>query len=470
MKLFGYELTRRPAAPPPLRPIATRGGGGWYPIVREPFTGAWQLNAEISAENVLSNPYVFACVRLIANDIGKLRLRLVEEDGDGIWHEADSPAFSPVLRKPNDYQSTHKFLEQWIISKLTTGNAYVLKARDGRGVVTALYVLDPAGVTPLVTADGAVYYELRQDDLAGIHEASRIVPAREIIHDPYLCLFHRLIGVSPLYAAALAAMQGIQIQGQSSRFFSKGATPSGVLSTAGHISDEAALELKTRWDSTYGGSGAGGTAVLGDGLAFEKVTMSAVDSQLVDQLKWTGDTICTAFGVPISMIDETRMPSGDTNESRVQHYYSECLQPLVNAIEVCLDEGLELLDAGYGSELDIDDLIWMDTATKTKAAADTIGAGALSPNEARRKYFGLGPVKGGDSPMVQQQYFSLQALAERDRDQPFAKTTPATPAIPATTPTGADAEDADEPADTIKAIHPLTFRRALLLKTAEIGL
>ncbi|WP_416380911.1 hypothetical protein, partial [Klebsiella pneumoniae] len=34
------------------------------------------------------------------------------------------------------------------------------------------------------------------------------VPAREVIHDRFNCLFHPLIGLSPIYAAGLAAMQG----------------------------------------------------------------------------------------------------------------------------------------------------------------------------------------------------------------------------------------------------------------------
>ncbi len=66
--------------------------------------------------------------------------------------------------------------------------------------------------------------------------------------------------------------------------------------------------------------------------------------------------------------------------------------------------------------------------SKTKAAADGISSGGLSPDEARKKYHGLGPVPGGDSPYLQQQYFSLAALAERDSNQPFAKPEPAPPA------------------------------------------
>jgi phage portal protein BeeE len=59
-----------------------------------------------------------------------------------------------VLRKPNRYQNRIKFVETWIASKLLHGNAYILKERDNRGVVVALYVLDPHRVKPLVAPDG----------------------------------------------------------------------------------------------------------------------------------------------------------------------------------------------------------------------------------------------------------------------------------------------------------------------------
>src|SRR5678815_2646817 len=126
--------------------------------------GAWQRNQEVSMDTVLTYSAVFSCVTLIAADIGKLCLRLVSEDDDGIWTPVESASFSPVLRKPNRYQTRGKFVEQWMVSKLVHGNTYALKQRDNRGVVTALYILDPTRVTPLVSADGAVYYELKRDD------------------------------------------------------------------------------------------------------------------------------------------------------------------------------------------------------------------------------------------------------------------------------------------------------------------
>ena len=113
-----------------------------------------------------------------------------------------------MLRSPNRYQTPAQFFETWMISKLLWGNTYVLKDRDARGVVTALYVLDPCRVKPLVSPEGAVYYELQTNELAGIGLTGGplVVPAREIIHDRWNCAFHPLVG---LVAALCLRRRGV---------------------------------------------------------------------------------------------------------------------------------------------------------------------------------------------------------------------------------------------------------------------
>jgi HK97 family phage portal protein len=434
VNVFGYSISISRLRTGTALAVPVRHSGIWGPVtVREPYTGAWQHNKELKTEEALANPTIFSCTSLIASDIGKCRLRLVEQLDAGIWTETSSPAFSPVLRKPNRYQIVHKFVEQWILSKLVHGNAYVLKQRDNRGVVIALYVLDPTRITPLVAPDGSVYYRLERDDLAGVQPTTEpvIVPAREIIHDVMVPLWHPLIGVSPIYACALAALQGLKIQDQSARFFANSSVPSGVVTVPGEIDPATAERNKADWEANFSGVNAGRVAILADGMKYEPITINPVDAQLVEQLKWSTETICSCYHVPAALIDSSHQPPYGNSEMLVQQYYSQCLQTLMTTFETSLDEGLEL-PTPYGTEFDIDDLIWLDTAARTKAAADSIGAGALSPDEARRKYFGLGPVDGGETPYMQQQNFSLSALAKRDRDDPFAKPTPAPAAVPAT--------------------------------------
>lgn len=441
MRIFGFDIAvsragpRGVTAPVPMNAqtvgsglLGPFGSGGWWPlIVREAFTGAWQRNVELRPETILAYHAVYACITLISADIGKLAVRLMKADGE-VWIQGASPAFSPVLRKPNRYQNHIQFVENWIMSKLTRGNTYVLKERDARGVVVALYVLDPSRCRPLVTEDGAVYYQLDIDYLAGVTPPDDgqqfIVPASEIIHDRMNCLFHPLVGTSPLFACALAARQGLAILNNSAEFFENGAEPGGILVAPGAISDETAKRLKERWEANYGGVNRGRIAVLGDNLKYEPLMMKAVDAQLIDQLKMTSEIVCTVFHVPGYMVGVGTAPTYNNIEALSQNYYSQCLQSLIESFELCMDEGLAL-PPDFRTELDLDGLLRMDTATMIKTLTDGVGGGIVAPNEARQR-LNMRPVKGGSTPYLQQQNYSLAALDERDRNGPFEK--PAAPA------------------------------------------
>jgi HK97 family phage portal protein len=437
LRLFGLEITRSKAAPPEGLSSASGWGsgglgGGWYPIIREPFAGAWQRNEEVRVDTALSNATLFRCVSLIASDMAKMCVRLMAEDSNGIWTETFAAAFSPVLRKPNHYQNRIQFVAEWMTSKLLHGNTYVLKERDNRNVVVAMYVLNPLRVRPMIAPSGDVYYSLSSDYLSQIGQAE-VVPASEIIHDRMNTIFHPLVGVSPIYACGLAALQGIEIQRNSTSFFRNGARPGGVLTAPARISEEVATRLKEHWEQNYTGENAGRVAVLGDGLKFEAMATSAVDSELINQLKWTSEQICTAFGVPAYMVGVGPAPLNNNVESLLSQYYSQCLQIHIESMEAGLDEGLGLgsqFGNPYGTEFDLDDLLRMDSASLVKMLTDGL-KGVYSSNEARKR-MNLPPVEGGDAVLSQQQNFSLEALAKRDaQDDPFAHSTPAAPALPA---------------------------------------
>ena len=300
-----------------LTAVAGGGRGGWFSIL-ESFPGAWQRNIEIKRDSVLSNHAVFACQSLIATYISKLPLDLYRLDGNGVWIPFENPAYSPVLRQPNNYQNMQQFIEYWIISKLEYGNTYVLKERDARNVVVSMHILDPKMVTPLIADDGSVFYQLSNDRLAGLEAGSVTVPASEIIHDRFNCLFHPLVGISPLFAAGLAATQGLAIQSDATKFFENGSRPGGILSTAEAISDETAARLKAYWDANYSGVNSGKVAVLGDGLKYEALRAKATDSQLLEQLKWSAEIICGIYRVPPYMIGVGARPAYDSAQAAMR--------------------------------------------------------------------------------------------------------------------------------------------------------
>jgi HK97 family phage portal protein len=429
MQIFGLEIGR--AKQKNLSPPDSRGS--WWPVVREPFSGAWQKNEELSQDQCLANFAVFACRTLIGSDVSKNRVRLVALN-ERVWQETTNPAYSPVLRKPNEFQNRIQFFENWVGSKLDRGNTYVLKRRDGRGVVVALYVLNPDRVQPLVSDDGQVFYRLAKDNLSGLEsDDGVIVPSREIIHDRFNCLFHPLVGISPLYAAALAATQGTSIQRATTRLAANGVRPGGILTAPGKIDPDNAKRLKETWETQYSGAqGAAKIAILGDGLKFESLTQKAEEAQLIEQLKFTAEMICSVYHVPPYKIGVGPLPSYNNVQALNVEYFSQCLQKHIEDIELCLDEGLGIGEGVsvngtvYGTEFDVDNLLRMDTATQMDVLDK--GRNYLKPDEGRQR-LGLPPVEGGDVVLRQQQDFSLAALAKRDAtDDPFGTAKPAPPA------------------------------------------
>jgi HK97 family phage portal protein len=428
VQIFGLSITRteKNLSPP-------SNHGGWWPLVREAQSGFWQRNiTQLGPDHCLAMPAVFACHTSICGDVAKNRVKLVQLK-DGVWLETTNSAYSPVLRKPNDYQTRIQFLETWMNSKLLRGNTYVLKRRDGRGVVNALYVLNPDRVQPLVSDDGQIFYRLSQDNLSALTESETIVPAREIIHDRFNTLFHPLVGISPLYANALLATKAQSLEQAAANLAANGIRPGGLVTFPGNIPPEEARRIKETWGSQYSGpSGASRLAVLGNAAKFEAMTMTSVDAQVVEQLKYTAEMVCSAYHVPPFIIGVGAEPGAGGVQDRTLRYYTQCIQKHFEDIEACLDDGLGMDGVTIGTEFDVDNLLRLDSATQMDVLDK--GRNYFTPNDGRAK-LGYGPKPGGDSVYRQQQDFSLEALAKRDaQDDPFAKTAPAAPPQPANDP------------------------------------
>ncbi len=460
MKLLGWQVPFTKgwqSMVTDISPLLPPRSAGVVGLVREPFAGAWQRNMERDDRpSLLANSAVFACISRISDDISKLRVRLVIRN-NGIWEEVQRQSpFWQVLRRPNNYQTRIQFMSAWLTSKLVFGNAYILKVRDARGIVVQLHVIDPRKVTPLITEDGDVYYQINGHDLAKIGPAGITVPASEVIHDRYKTLFHPLIGVSPLFAAAMAATQGNKIQNNSAVFFQNMSRPSGTLTAPAQISDDTAKRIKEHWEANYAGVNAGRIAVLGDGLKYEPMTINATDAELTAQLRWTAEDIARAFGVPAYKIGAGQMPTNNNVAALNQQYYDDCLQILIESIEELLDQAFGLntsnADGELGTDFDLDGLLRMDQLSMYDALGKGVGGGWLSPNEARAKV-NLPAVKGGDTPYLQQQNFALSALARRDAQaDPFGTPTPAPAPAPKPDPS-------TEPDDTAKALYAELIKR-----------
>lgn len=412
MKIFGLEIRRAEKA---LHAVS-----GWrdgWRRIHEPYSGAWQMNVEEKHGTLLCYPTLYACIMRIATDVGTLPAQLkIRERESGVWKDAYIEPVSVVLRRPNHYQTAQQFREAWVLSKLIHGNAYILKQRDAKGIVTALYVLDPCAVLPMVSDTGDVFYQVSysrsENLLPADYPAERlVVPAREIIHDRCVTLHHQLIGVPPVCAAHWPTVKNLKILKSAAEFFGNRAQPGGILTAPAGMSEQDAEDIKSYWASAYSGANAGKVAVIGADMRFTSFAMNGADSQLVEQMRYSDEQICQPFGVPPFIIGIGTIPAGLKVDDMANMYYKFALQSIIESMEYLLDDGLSVAFP-YGIELDLEPLLRMDVGKLADVEAKLVGGKIKTPDEARRK-FNLTPTGGGNTLWGQNQDYPLGMLADR---------------------------------------------------------
>ena len=420
-------------------------GGG---VVREPFPGAWQQNVTSPAPPpLLSFSAVYGCVNVISSDIAKLPIKLWRKLPTGGRKLADDHPIHRLLQNPNGYQTHVDFFSYFFVSVLLAGNAYIYVTRDERGVAKRLDVLNPYFVRPLVADTGDIYYQIGASNslplVTEIPADGAIVPARDVIHHRIMCVDHPLVGVTPLYAAAMSASVGLRANTSSAEFFANMARPSGILTAPGKVSKDLADRLRTEWDQNYGAGRWGKTAMLGDGLKWERITLSAVDSQLIELLRWGVADLARVYRVPGFLLGDLDKVTFRNSETLMRAYYSGCLQYHLEGVEARLDTAFALA-SDIELEFDVDAIFRTDLDVRFAAYKEGINTGFLTINEARAQE-GLPNVTGGSEPLIQVQYQPLSKLG-KEPPTPAAPTpdTPATEEPSPPEPTGSDKPAKDD--------------------------
>lgn len=437
MKVFGLNITRQKA----LDAV----GGTWrnaWQVISEPFAGAWQRNIEEKRGDLLTYPTLYACIMRISSDIGKLPFSLRARDSNGVWTEVQNPAYDPVLRKPNSFQTPAQFREYWIITKLTQGNAYILKRRDERKVVIALYVLDPEKVLPMVSDSGAVFYQLQTDKINTLppdYPADNlIVPASEIIHDRCITIHHPLIGVPPLAAAHWPALKNMKIMRSATEFFANNAQPGGLLTAPAGMKEEDAKAVQDYWNKEFSEGKSGKVAIIGADMEFTPFAMKSIDAQMVEQMRYGDEQICQPFGIPPFKVGIGTIPAGLGVDGINLMYANDALQTHIQHMEDLLDDGLAI-KRPMGVELDTEPLLRMDESKKAEINTKLVQGMIKKPDEGRRP-FNLAPTPGGDTLWGQNQDYPLGMLADRKSWDPNMQPVPPAP-TPAQDPTAAQMRD-----------------------------
>jgi HK97 family phage portal protein len=300
-------------------------------------------------------------------------------------------------------------------SLLRDGNAYALAGRDDRGAISSLSHIRQA-IPHVDPETGAVFYGVGVDSTRpeqnGEPEPKYLIPQREVFHLRLFTPVHPLIGEPPLVAAVTAANTGTAISNSSFSFFNRAARPSGYLRHPKRISPAARDRLRDAWTKNYAGDGIGGTAVLEEGVEWTPMTMSAVDSEIVEQYKLQIEDVARVYRVPMFMLGDMSKATFNNVEQMTRSFYAGGLAFYLELIEAQLAHFFSLSMTEF-VEFDVEGgLMRSEFSERIAGLTKGVQGGVFAPNEARRKE-GLPAVAHGDQPLVQQQMVPLSYATQQ---------------------------------------------------------
>jgi len=372
--------------------------------------GEWQTrNRGWHPDTFASFSAVYTCTQIISGDVAKLPIQLYDVTSDGTLLINRTYPLNKLFLKPNPYQNRVQFMQLFVISYLMAGNTFVYLRRDARNMINRMDILDPRRVVIYVAPDGSIFYRIGVHPLAGI-TTPLMAPARDIYHHRMiLSPSYPLMGVTPIYAAAASTQTGQQILANSQVFFGNAARPGGALTAPGKISDELAERLERDWNNSFGDSRSGKTAVLGEGLSFVPISMSYIDAQVIEQLRFSVEDVSRVFRVPGFMIGELMKATFRNTEQTNRQYLNSCLSYHLESIETGLEDVFEIAGS-MKIAFDLNQLLRTEIDVRYGAYAKALQFGWQTINEVRRSE-GMPGIEFGDEPYVQAQMRPLSVVA-----------------------------------------------------------
>lgn len=337
----------------------------------------------ISAYSALQVPVVANAIQLISEAVASLDVHVKFREGDAEVDVVDHPVLDLLRGDANDWTSGFELIRQIMIDALVSdagGMAWVNRV-NGRPVEIISY------------RQGVITFDANNDTLERVYRlGDRRIPARDVIH--LMPPLYR----APLNLAREAIAIAVAMDRHAARLFTRGGRPSGVLSFAKGMAEDAVKKARAAWRQTHEGEDTGGqTAILYDGATFTPLAMTSTDSQFLENRRFQIEEIARAFNIPAPMVGDLSRATWSNSEQKGREFLSYTLEPWLRGLEGALNRALFTDEerGRYVIRFDRDDLTRADLATRATVINSLIASKTLNPNEGR-SWLGLPPRAGGD--------------------------------------------------------------------------
>ena len=285
----------------------------------------------INDASALAISTVYSCVRILGDSVASLPCRVYNKTASGREEDTDIPLARLLQLEANPETSAFSFWETYIAHLMLRGNAYAEIQRAANGEVVALWNLDPRKTEPVrIGVNGALAYKTSDGMTGG---QTRIIASGDCLHS-LLLSWDGIVGVSPV--TALRETLGLAL-GQlkfSARILKNNAVPAVAITTDSIMKPEDKIKMRAAWEDLQGGRSQGRVAILDQGLAIEKLGLSAEDSELLASRQFSRAEIAAAFRIPPQMVGDLTRQSNNSSEQSALSFVQDTLSPILKRLEI----------------------------------------------------------------------------------------------------------------------------------------
>lgn len=346
------------------------------------YGGKTKSSAVVTESTALNCIAVYACIRVISEDLASLPLFVYERmDADGKKKAREHPLYEILHTQPNPEMSSFTFRETLEGHLLSWGNGYAEIEWAKGGYVKGLWPLRPDKCVPYRNRKTKkIWYRI--DVPAGPQVE---LPAESILHIRGLG-FDGLVGYSPIRLMREGIGMALATEEFGGRFFSNSANPGGVLEHPGKMSDTAYDRVKKAWEEKHQGLEASHRiAILEEGMKWQALGIPPEDAQFLQTRKFQLNEIARGYRMPPHKIGDMEKATFSNIEQQAIDYVVSTLRPwLVRWEQEC---NIKLLSPTerqqFFTSFLVDGLLRGDTESRYKAYAVGRQWGWLSADDIR---------------------------------------------------------------------------------------
>lgn len=358
----------------------------------------------LSEEDAMRVATIYACVRIISEDIGTLPLHVKTRTESGKGKVQNGHPVSRLMRRPNPYMNGIDFRCALIASLELYGNAYaIVRERGKRGYATRIDLLDPRSVKP-IAGEHDVYYS--------VADMSELVPSRDMVHIKGYAP-DGIEGKSPVRMHQDLIENFINATKFSKKLYKNDLRSAAVFSLDGVLPEEAYQRVKAQLSEAWKKVNSDGTKplILEGGTKVSTMTITPESAQYVPTKLQLIDEIAACYRVPCHKVGDWTRGTYSNNTQANLEYFTDCLRPILEKVEEELSVKLFLeseLDTHY-IDINFKGLLRTAIAEQMEIYNKMFNIGVYSINEIRAME-DLEPYEGGD------RYFVPVNLAVNDKN------------------------------------------------------